>query len=92
MAGVGSGTFINESYSYLNSNGSTAASLQSGKGFNDFYFARTLNMALGVGYPLGKDQIVIEPFVKYPLQGLGAEQLRFGASGINLKFNFSIKK
>ena len=92
LAGVGSGTFINESYSYLNSNGSTAASLQSGKGFNDFYFARTLNMALGVGYPLGKDQIVIEPFVKYPLQGLGAEQLRFGASGINLKFNFSIKK
>jgi len=92
LAGVESGTFINESYAYLNNNGSTAASLQSDKGLNDFYFARTINMALGVGYPLGKDQIVIEPFVKYPLQGLGAEQLRFGASGINLKFNFSIKK
>jgi hypothetical protein len=92
LAGVGSGTFINESYSYTSSNGSSASSPQSSKGFNDFYFARTLNMALGLGYPLGKDQIVIEPFVKYPLQGLGAEQLRFGASGINLKFNFSIKK
>jgi hypothetical protein len=92
LAGVGSGTFINESYSYVNSNGSTTATAQPGKGFNDFYFARTMNMAIGVGYPLGNNQLVIEPFVKYPLRGLGAEQLRFGASGINLKFNFSIKK
>jgi cytoskeletal protein RodZ len=92
LAGVGSGTFINESYSYIAASGSYPAPAGTTKGFGDFYFARTLNMAFGLGYPLGKDQIVIEPFVKYPLQGLGAEDLHFGASGINLKFNFSIKK
>ena len=92
LAGVGSGSFINESYAVLNSSGSTKPLTDSKKGLNDFYFARRLNLALGLGYPLGKDQIVIEPFVKYPLQGLGAKQLRFGASGVNLKFNFATRK
>ena len=92
LAGMGSGSFINESYAVLSSSGSTKPSMPSKKGLNDFYFARRLNLALGLGYPLGKDQVVIEPFVKFPLQGLGAEQLRFGASGINLKFNFATKK
>jgi len=91
LGGFSSGTFINESYNYLYANGNSS-SLQPYKGVNDFYFARTLNVAFGVGYPLGKNQIVIEPFFKYPLEGLGAEQLHFGASGVNLKFNFSTKK
>ena len=89
--GFSSGTFINESYSNIYSNGSTAEA-QSAKGLNDFYFARTLNLGFGIGYPVGKSQIVIEPFVKYPLEGMGAQQLKFGASGINLKFNFDTKK
>lgn len=91
MGGVSSGTFINESYGYVYSNGSTEPT-NSYKGLNDFYFARTLNFGFGVGYPVGKSQIIIEPFVKYPLTGMGAQQLRFGASGINLKFNFPAKK
>jgi len=55
--------------------------------FNSFYFAKTLNLAFGTGYLLGRNHLVIEPFLKYPLQGLGSQQLRFGAGGVNLKFN-----
>jgi len=91
LGGISSGTFINESYSYLYANG-TSQQFQTNKGLNDFYFARTLNFAFGVGYPVGKSQIVIEPFIKYPLEGMGSQQLKFGASGVNLKFNFPTKK
>lgn len=91
LGGISSGTFINESYGYVYSNGSTQQ-VQTNKSLNDFYFARTLNFGFGVGYPVGKSQIVIEPFLKYPLEGMGAQQLKFGASGINLKFNFPTKK
>jgi hypothetical protein len=99
LAGLSSGTFINQSYTYYyNYPTVNSATLQQTQGatttknFDGFYFAKTLNLAFGVGYPLGKNRMVIEPFLKYPLEGLGAQQIRFGAGGINLKFNFSTKK
>jgi hypothetical protein len=98
-AGVSSGMFINESYTYqYNYPALASASLQqpqdqtSSKNFNDVYLAKTLNVAFGVGYPIGRNHLVIEPFLKYPLQGLGAQDIRFGAGGINLKFNFKAGK
>jgi hypothetical protein len=94
-AGLSSGTFINESYTYKYNYPSLASpTLQktqdesSSKSFSNFYFAKTLNVAFGVGYPFGKNRLVIEPFLKYPLDGLGAQNIRFGAGGVNLKFNF----
>jgi hypothetical protein len=47
-----------------------------------------LNLAIGFGYPVGNNRLILEPFLKYPLDGLGSQNLRFGAGGINLKFNF----
>ncbi|RCH56476.1 hypothetical protein DJ568_01055 [Mucilaginibacter hurinus] len=102
-AGLSSGTFINENYTYrydYPAPFSTAENQEMlqvdekiNNSFNGFYFARTLNVAFGVGYPLGKNnRLVIEPFVKYPLSGLGAQQIRFGAGGINLKLNFQTRK
>ncbi|GAA4340901.1 hypothetical protein GCM10023149_52720 [Mucilaginibacter gynuensis] len=99
-AGVSSGTFINESYNYRFSYSApfSYANNQTeneniNKSFNNFYFAKTLNFAFGVGYPLGKsNRLVIEPFVKYPLAGLGAQQIRFGAGGVNLKLNFQTRR
>lgn len=98
-AGLSSGTFINESYTYQYNNPSFfTSSVQqtqgetTSKSFNSFYFAKTLNVAFGVGYPLGKNHLIIEPFLKYPLEGLGAQQIRFGAGGLNLKFNFQSSK
>lgn len=93
--GLSSGTFINESYSYkYNYPSFLSSSLQAtrdqttGNSFNSFYFAKTLNVAFGVGYPFGKNRLIIEPFLKYPLAGMGSQDLRFGAGGVNLKFNF----
>jgi hypothetical protein len=101
-AGLSSGTFINEAYttSYASPQSNLLPGLSqqtsqetSRQSFNGFYFARTLNVSVGVGTALGKNRLIIEPFLKYPLQGMGAQQIKFGAGGLNLKFNFStIKK
>ncbi|TWR27478.1 hypothetical protein FPZ43_13460 [Mucilaginibacter pallidiroseus] len=92
-AGLSSGTFIGEkytyNYAYSNSRSAETQSAVSTNSFNGFYFGRTLNFSFGVGYPLGKsNSLIIEPFVKYPLEGMGAQNLRFGASGLNLKIRF----
>ncbi|HEK19543.1 outer membrane beta-barrel protein [Mucilaginibacter sp. 44-25] len=101
-AGLSSGTFIDENYTYryTYSNGSLADSQGAGEdqkqsahnSFSNFYFARMLNFSFGVGYPVGKNRLVIEPFVKYPLGGLGAQDIRFGSGGVNLKFSFKSSK
>ena len=99
IVGLSSGTFINESYTYnfntLSYGAGTALlanqqpqSQTTKNSFNDFYFAKTLNVSFGIGYPMGKNHLIIEPFLKYPLAGLGAQQIHFGAGGINLKFDF----
>jgi hypothetical protein len=101
-AGLSSGTFINEAYT--TTYGITHNSLLAGvtqqttdqtdkQSFNSFYFAKTLNVSFGLGTALGKsNRLIIEPFLKYPLQGLGSQQIKFGAGGINLKLNFTNKK
>jgi hypothetical protein len=97
-AGLSSGTFINENYTTTysyNTPGNTPVQQSedaSHKSFDNFYFAQMLNLAFGVGYPLGKNQLVIEPFFKYPLNGLGDQHILFGSGGINLKFNFDSGK
>jgi hypothetical protein len=99
LAGFSSGTFINETYTYqYNYPALASPGLQQVKNetahssFNSFYVGKMLNLALGVGYPLGKNRIILEPFLKYPLQGLGAQDIKFGAGGVNLKFNFTTNK
>jgi|SRR6185312_7531234 len=93
LAGLSSGTFINETYTSQYSYPAQQTQDQvSHSSFNGFYFAKTLNLALGTGFNMGKNRIIVEPFLKYPLDGLGVQQLRFGAGGINLKFNFQPAK
>lgn len=93
--GVSSGTFINErytsTYSYTTPFASALTqtadrSLQ--QKFNSFYFAKTLNFSFGTGYHISGNDLIIEPFVKYPIDGLGSQQIKFGSGGVNLKFNF----
>jgi len=93
--GVSSGTFIKETYTstynYVtpfasNLSQTTDQSLQ--QKFNSFYFAKTLNFSVGTGYRVAGNDLIIEPFVKYPIQGLGAQQIKFGSGGVNLKFSF----
>jgi hypothetical protein len=89
-AGVSSNTFVKEAYDYHYSNSTNTT--QNIKSFNNFNFAKTLNLAAGFAYPLGKSQLQIEPFLKYPLGGSGSQQLQFGSAGINLKMNISTFK
>ncbi|MBB6110620.1 Cell division protein DamX, binds to the septal ring, contains C-terminal SPOR domain [Mucilaginibacter lappiensis] len=97
-AGLSSGTFINEAYTSVYGYSAAGASAQttedvSRKNFNSFYFAKTLNVSFGIGYPVGKgNRLIVEPFLKYPLDGLGSQQIQFGSAGLNLKFNFTGKK
>ncbi|GGH03008.1 outer membrane beta-barrel protein [Mucilaginibacter phyllosphaerae] len=98
-AGLSSGTFINENYTYNYTYGNGASPNSNGEdqqttrnSFNSFYFGKTLNLSFGVGYPVGGNRLIVEPFVKYPLGGLGAQDIRFGAGGVNLKFSFKTQK
>jgi len=97
--GISSGTFINETYTSTyayttpfasNLSQTTDQSLQ--QKFNSFYFAKTLNFSFGTGYRISGNDLIIEPFVKYPIQGLGTQQIKFGSGGLNLKFNFQGKR
>jgi hypothetical protein len=99
LAGVSSGTFINEKYTYSYSNPALFTSgvsqvqgQSASSNFSSFYFAKTLNFAFGTGYTFGTNRVIIEPFLKYPLDGLGSQQLKFGAGGVNLKFDFKVRK
>ncbi|RWY51104.1 hypothetical protein [Mucilaginibacter gilvus] len=100
-AGLSSGTFIDERYTYRyayhnNSLGNSTVTTQdqtSTQSFNSFYFGKTLNVSFGTGFPIGKtNRLVIEPFLKYPLGGLGTQSIHFGSGGVNLKFNFKTTK
>jgi hypothetical protein len=98
--GLSSGTFINETYTYsynnynvpFSANTSQIPDQSTHQSFNSFYFAKTLNFSFGTGYSLGRNKLIIEPFLKYPLEGLGSQQIKFGAGGLNLKFNFQTQK
>ena len=100
-AGLSSGTYLNETYAfqYKNFNPTSGAfSAQAKeqeikKQLNDFDLARTLNLSFGLSTGFGKTQTIsIEPFLKYPLGGLGSENLKFGSTGINLKLHFKPAK
>lgn len=95
VTGLSSGTFINETYSYQYTYQNSSAPLNqqsqgssTSKNFNSFYLAKTINLAFGADLPFGKNNIIFEPFIKYPIGGLGSQDIRFGASGLNLKFKF----
>ncbi|HVS92502.1 MAG TPA: hypothetical protein VHE59_10735 [Mucilaginibacter sp.] len=99
MAGFSSGTFINETYTYsynspalFSANVSTVQDQSTHNSFGSFYFAKMLNFSFGTGYSIGRNRLIVEPFVKYPIEGLGAQQIRFGSGGVNLKFSFPAVK
>ncbi|HZY38921.1 MAG TPA: hypothetical protein VFE53_19810 [Mucilaginibacter sp.] len=98
MAGLSSGTFANETYTYYYNYPALPSpslqaphSLSSQKSFDNFYFGKMLNIAVGYGYPIGRNHLILEPFLKAPLGGLGSQNIRFGSGGINLKLNFPTK-
>ncbi|MDP2412856.1 outer membrane beta-barrel protein [Daejeonella sp.] len=100
LAGLSSGTYLSEKYAVKQSNfnsfvGSSAVANKQeiSRQMKDFDLMRTLNVSFGFNTRLSKKRsLTIEPFLKYPLGGLGSENIRFGASGINVKLNFNSAK
>jgi cbb3-type cytochrome oxidase subunit 3 len=97
--GVSSGTFINETYTStynlvtpFASNLSQTTDQSLHQSFSSFYFAKTLNFSFGTGYRIGGNDLIIEPFLKYPIEGLGSQQIKFGSGGLNLKFSLQTKR
>lgn len=96
VAGLSSNFFFDETYTYAYGyNSLEENSFQvhpdetTTTSSSTFDFARMLNLSVGYGYPIGKQsKLSLEPFLKYPLGGLGAQNLRFGAAGLNLKWSF----
>lgn len=97
-AGLSSGGFINETYNYstsynIDNNTQPTQDATTKKSFDNFYFAKMLNLSFGIGYPMGNgSKLFIEPFVKYPIAGMGDQHILFGSGGVNLKFNFDAPK
>jgi len=57
--------------------------------FSTFDFAEVLNFAVGFNYSAGKKtDLVIEPFIKYPLGSLTSKNVQFGSGGINIRIRF----
>ncbi len=100
LAGLSSGTYLSEKYAVKQSNfnsfvgtSAVANKQEISRQMKDFDLMRTLNVSFGFNTRLNKKQsLTIEPFLKYPLGGLGSENIRFGASGINVKLNFNTAK
>jgi len=96
-AGLSSNFFLEENYSYsyqVNSAGSSTTKQEddnTGESkFKNFDLARMLNLSVGLEQRLTKQtRLSFEPFVKYPLGGQGARDIRFGSVGMNLKLNLN---
>lgn len=56
--------------------------------FSHFDFSRLLNLSFGYEITGKERSVVIEPFVKYPLDHLSSQQLRIGMAGMSLRYNF----
>jgi len=80
---------INYSLNSVSTNNVTSINDNPEGKFSYFKFARTLDVSIGILYPITKKSTLsIEPFMKYPLSGLGYQDLKIGASGISFKMNF----
>lgn len=97
VAGLSSNFFFDESYTYayeynslIDNSFESSPDKTTTSTSSTFDFARMLNFSIGYGYPVGKQsKLSVEPFLKYPLGGMGAQNLRFGSAGLNLKWSFT---
>ncbi len=61
--------------------------------YKTFDFAKFLNFSVGLDYHLSKRfDMVINPYLKYPVNLLSEEELKFGSGGLKLKFMIVPKK
>lgn len=95
-AGLSSFAYLNEAYRYsynnMNNRTNTFASSDDqviNESFGKFDLAQTLNFSFGLTHTGKAQNIIVEPFIKYPLGTLGSQDIRFGSAGLNLKLNIN---
>jgi len=66
----------------------TSISNEESKSFNHFDFARLLNLSIGYDIPLAKGNLVVEPYLKYPLGSISSKEISMGSGGFALRYNF----
>jgi len=62
------------------------------KHFDTLIWGKSLDLAAGIVFPLGKNQIVFEPFLKYPFVRIDDNPFAYGSAGLNLRFSFGAGK
>jgi hypothetical protein len=91
--GFSSNFFISESYTYgynYKNNTNKGAEQEATSRFKSLDLARVINISVGLEHPLkNKTRLSVEPFLKYPLSGLGSHDIRYSAAGLNLKFGLN---
>jgi hypothetical protein len=61
--------------------------------YRTFDFAKFLNFSVGLDYHLSKRfDMVVNPYLKYPVNMLSGDELKFGSGGLKLKFMIVPKK
>ncbi|MCD4698260.1 MAG: PorT family protein, partial [Bacteroidales bacterium] len=61
--------------------------------FKTFDFAKLVNFSVGMDYHLSKRlDMVVNPYLKYPVNSLSSADLKFGSGGLKLKFMLIPKK
>lgn len=55
-------------------------------------FGTALNLSFGVHYPIGRNQLSVEPFFKYPIGAFTAEKLHYSSLGVQLRYSISAKE
>ena len=97
LGGLSSGSYLQEKYSYeetvsINNQTLIKNNKKANQILKSFDFAKTLNLSMGLSTKLTKNQsITLEPFLKYPIGGLGSQDIQFGSTGINLKLDINSK-
>lgn len=56
--------------------------------FSHFDFARLVNIAVGYNIPVGKSELLLEPYIKLPVGNISSRQVKMGAGGLALKYYF----
>lgn len=99
--GFSSLMYLSENYSYdftyIDNSGcppgqtctvlATVSESSSEPAFKTFDFAKLINFSVGLDYPLSKRfDMIINPYLKYPVNSLSGAELKFGSGGMKLRF------
>ena len=58
------------------------------KAFETFDFAKLMNFSIGYEIPIKYGNIIVEPYLKYPVKGLTNRNIEFGFGGVALMYYF----